>query len=178
MAAEVRAESLFSEWRAETKLYLAGISRHQRLGNSSINTQSLVTAAEIQFIPYARSWHTGLVAEYQFSTDNSFRNNLTAGSYLRFDWNRWDTTTFAVVNKTSGSPEVWFYAERVRYRFAENHKLGIVLGGAFRGRNTPTVMLGYYGTISNSLSLNVVAGPVAGGRQDFSARIELVWQVR
>ena len=125
VAADVQADSLLSEWRAETNLYLAGISNYRRSGNSSINTQSLAVAGEFQFLPYARSWHAGLVTEYQFSTDNSFRNNLNVGSYLRFDWNRWDATTIAVVNKASGNPVTWFYAERVRYRFAENHKLGI-----------------------------------------------------
>ena len=175
---EVQADSLFSEWRSETNLYLAGISNYRRSGNSSINTQSLAVAGEFQFLPYARSWHAGLVTEYQFSTDNSFRNNLNVGSYLRFDWNRWDATTIAVVNKASGNPVTWFYAERVRYRFAENHKLGIELGGAIRAGDTPTVVLGYYGTISDSISLNVAVGPVAGGRQNFSARIELLWQVR
>jgi len=177
VAADVQADSLLSEWRAETNLYLAGISRYRRSGNSTGNTQSLATTAELRFVPYARRWHTGLFADYQFTADSRFDNELNIGSFFQYSWNRWDATTFAFVNKTPGKPGAWFHAERLRYRIAENHRLGMEMSGAFSHWDTPAPQLGYYGAISDSISLNVIAGPFGDGAQQLSARIELVWQI-
>jgi hypothetical protein len=81
------------------------------------------------------------------------------------------------VNQSPRTDKTWLYAGRLRYYVAENHKLGIEAYGQFGNAHSPQLMLGYYGDISDSVSLNLALGPLTSSGPDLSARLELVWQV-
>jgi hypothetical protein len=49
--------------------------------------------------------------------------------------------------------------------------------GSFKYPDSLQLMLGYYDTISDSLSLNVDVGPRAGKVAEFSAHLKLIWHV-
>jgi len=82
------------------------------------------------------------------------------------------------VNQAPGRADTWLYATRLRYRVKEHFKLGIEALAPIAHANAPEVMLGYYGSITKSLSLNVLAGAGVNGGPDRLARMELSWQVR
>ena len=80
-------------------------------------------------------------------------------------------------SKSPGAPILWMYAGRVRYRVANSHKFGIEAVGTFRDPPASKLMFGYYGTISRSVSVNLVVGAALDSGHDRAARTELVWQI-
>jgi len=176
-ATEGFAQSLDTGWRAETELYLTGMTNYQKNGGSSASIDNLAATAELLFLSDAQPWYVSMFANYKFSTDGRYLDNLNLGALLRYDWNKWDVTTYVFVNQLPETPDTWFNAGRVRYRVAENHKLGVEITVPFKDPGSLELMLVYYGEISTSLSLNVAAGPGIGEIADFNARLELTWQI-
>ncbi len=172
------AQSLDTVWRAETELYLTGMANYQKNGGSSASIDNLSTTAELIFLSDARPWYVSLFANYKFSTDSRYLDNFSLGALLKYEWNKWDATTYVFVNQSSETPDTWLYAGRVRYRVAEDHKFGVEAMAPFKDPGSLELMLVYYGEISDSLSLNVAAGPGIGEVPDFNARLELSWQIR
>ena len=169
------AQSLDTGWKAETNLYLSGITNYQKNGGTSASIDNLSTTAELRFLSDARPWIASLFANYKFSTDSRYLDNINLGALLKYRWNKWDATTYMFVNQSSRTPDTWLYAGRVRYRLAQNHKIGVEAMAPFKEPDSMELMLVYYGDISDSLSLSVAAGPGMGEVPDFGARLELTW---
>ena len=177
IAGEGFAQSVDTSWRAETRLYLTGIANYQQINGTSARYDYLATTAELQFTSDAKPWYVSLFADYRFSTVSEFTDEVNLGGLFEYSRYEWDATTYLFVNQSPRTSDTWHYAGRLRYRVAENHKIGIEAMGTLKYPDSPQMMLGYYGDISDSLSLNVAAGPVAGKGGDFSARLELIWEV-
>jgi len=177
-ATEGFAQSLDTGWKAETRLYLTGMSNYQKNHGSSASYDNMATTAELRFMSDARPWYASLFVNYRFSADSRYTNNVNLGGLLKYGWNNWDATTYVFVNQSSVTPDTWLYAGRVRYRVAENHKLGMETVATFEDPGSVELMLAYYGDISDSLSLSVAAGPGIGEIPDFNVRLELSWQIR
>lgn len=176
-ATEGFAQSLDTGWRAETELYLTGMTNYQKNSGTSASIDNLAATAELLFLSDARPWYVSLFANYKFSTDSRYLNNINLGALLKYEWHKWDATTYVFVNQSSETPDTWFHAGRLRYRVAENHKLGVETTVPFKDPSSLELMLVYYGEISDSLSLNLAAGPGMGEVPDFNARLELTWQI-
>ncbi len=177
LATEGYAQSLGTGWRTDTEIYLTGMTNYQKNGGSSTSIDNLAATAELLFLSDARPWYVSLFANYKFSTDSRYLANINLGALLEYKWRKWDATMYMFVNQSSETPDTWLYAGRVRYRVAENHKLGIEAMSPFKGPSSLELMRVYYGEISDSLSLNLAAGPGIGDVPDFNARLELTWQI-
>jgi hypothetical protein len=171
------AQSVDTDWRAETRLYLTGMANYQQINGTSASYDYLATTTELRFTSNAKPWYTSLYADYRFSTVSRFTDQVNLGGLFKYSRYKWDATTYLFVNQSPRTDDTWLYAGRFRYRIAENHKIGIEAIGTLKYSDSPQLMLGYYGSISDSLSLNFAAGPVAGNDGDFSARLELIWRV-
>jgi hypothetical protein len=121
---------------------------------------------------------TSLFADYRFSTDGRHTDHANLGGLFKYGWKKWDSTSYLFVNKSPRSSDTWLYAQRIRYRIADKHKIGIEAYGSLEKAGSPQLMLGYYGDVSDSVSLNLALGPVTQSGPDFSARLELIWQFR
>lgn len=170
--------ALDSAWRSDTRVYVSAVSTHTRYANSTSTQNFLATTAELKFSSDIRPWSAGLFADYRHSLLDRDYDNLNLGGYFKYRWENWDATTFLFASKPRAFRHSRIYAGRLRYRVAANHKLGIVASGSFEYPESPTIGLGYFGSIRDSLSLNVVAGPGINDGPDFAAALELVWQVR
>lgn len=177
LAGVATAQTIESAWNVETRFYLSGMSFYWETGESTTNYETLAATGELRFKLAARPWYASLFADYRFSTDGRHTDHVNLGGAFRYDWKKWDLTTFAFVNQSPRTDKTWLYAGRLRYRVAENHKLGLEAYGTFENQKSPQLMLGYYGDISDSVSLNLALGPLSGSGPDISARLELIWQV-
>ena len=63
-----------------------------------------------------------------------------------------------------------------RYR-ADRHRLGIEVTGLFEDPDESTLMLGYYGTISRTVSFRFVVDAKINAGQEQVVRTELVWRI-
>jgi hypothetical protein len=171
------AQTIESEWNVETRFYLSGMSFYWETGDDSTSYETVAATGELRFRLAARPWYASLFADYRFSTDGRHTDHVNLGGLFKYGWEKWDATTYVFVNQSPRTDKTWLYAGRLRYYVAENHKLGIEAYGQFGNAHSPQLMLGYYGDISDSVSLNLALGPLTSSGPDLSARLELVWQV-
>lgn len=176
-ATEGFAQSVDTEWKAETRLYLSGMSFYWETDNDSTRYETVAATGELRFRLAVRPWYASLFADYRFSTDGRHTDHVNLGGLVKYGWEKWDATTYVFVNQSPRTERTWLYAGRVRYRVAEDHKLGIEAYGQFGNAHSPQFMFAYYGDISDSVSLNLALGPLTSSGPDFSARLELLWQV-
>jgi hypothetical protein len=172
------AAPVSTDWHAETQFYLTGMMDFRSEKGYSNSWDTVATTVEIKFSSEARPYYGGLFADYRFSSDNHFDDIVNLGVYMKYGLRKWDATSFLFVNKMHGKRDSWLYAGRLRYRIFENHKLGIEAMGSFRKPESPALAFGYYGSLSDALSLNVILDPGVNHGPDFAAHMELVWQVR
>ena len=96
----------------------------------------------------------------------------------KYSATRWDHSLYTFLSKSPAAVDRWAYFARTRYRVGERHKIGIEAMGLLRTPPSSRLMLGYYGSLTPSLSANVAAGAGLGSGADRAARVELVWRVR
>jgi hypothetical protein len=166
-----------AQWQTEPSFYLAGVTGYVEKDGTSYGFDALAMAAELKISHFARRWYASVFAEYHISGDDGFDDIINVGTYWKYNRQSWDATTFIFVNQTPRTAHTWYYASRLRLHVAGNHKVGVEVAGSLTHAESPTLALGYYGDINDSLSVNVIADPGINGRHDFAARMELVWQV-
>ena len=87
-ATEGFAQSLDTGWRAETELYLTGVTNYQKNSGSSASIDNLAATAELLFLSDARPWYVSLFANYRFSTDSRYLDNINLGALLKYEWRK------------------------------------------------------------------------------------------
>lgn len=165
-------------WRIEPRLYLSGITTQARKGDWVSTHRFVSTAAEFRFASPSHPVSAGLFADYRYALGDRAFDNLNLGGYLKRERGRWDSTAFLFASKPRHAKHTRIYAARIRYRVAPDHKLGLFASGSVDYPGSPFLGLGYFGSIRDSLSLNLVAGPGLNHGPDFVTQLELVWQLR
>ena len=117
-----------------------------------------------------------MFVDYHYSPDEQYNGILNTGAYAKYQGSRWDTTAAIFNHDGPEASDLWAYAGRIRYRLVRNHKVGIEIMGALRNPSSPELGLGYYGDISDTLSIKLVAGANFKTGSHRAARTELVWQ--
>lgn len=174
---EASAESDGNDWQLSVPLYLKGGAFFQQKGDARATYQALVANLEFALSSPIRPYSVGLFVNQRFSPDNRFDGAVNLGGLFRYKATQWDTSTYVFKSESRGGPGLWVFGEQVRYRFADRHKLGIEAFGPFRDPGETTLLLGYYGTISRTVSVKIVAGANINAGQDRVALAELVWQI-
>jgi len=172
------AAPVSTDWHAETQFYLSGMMNFRSENGYSNSWDTVAATAEIKVSSEARPYHGGFFADYRFSSDKHFDDIVNLGIYMKYGLQKWDATTFLFINKMHGRRDTRVYAGRLRYRIFENHKLGIEAMGSFRNPESPALAFGYYGSLTDALSLNVILDPGVNHSPDFAAHVELTWQIR
>jgi hypothetical protein len=172
------AEPIDSAWQLRPEFSIAGMTSYASDGGVATNHDIVSLTGELKLHSEARPYYGGVFVNYRGSTRERFDENLNLGAYVRVNLSRWDATTWLFVNQAPGRGDTWLYAARLRYRVAERYKLGVEALAPVERANAPELMLGYYGSLTKSLSLNVLAGTGVNGGPDRLARMELSWQVR
>lgn len=177
LSADVHADSVDDGWQVSVPLYLTASAFYQKKGESTVAYESVAASVEVQLASHARPYSAGLFFDYQFSPDPRFDGTVTVGGLFKYRFYNWDTTTYLVYDKAPRAPSEWLYAGRIRYRLSEWHKLGVEANGSFEDSASPKLMIGYYGTISRTVSVKFIAGLNTNAGQERVARAELAWRV-
>ena len=176
MTASAPAAAADDGWRVSVPLYLVAGTYYHSNGVSADTYQGVVASAEIVLSSPIHPYSAGVFVAQFLSADRNYDRTSLAGGLFEHGIRNWDSSLYLVNYDAPDASPLWKFAGRVRYRFAARHKLGVEIVGAFRDPSASTVMLGYYGTISRSLSIKLVAGSKFKSGQKRSARTELVWQ--
>ena len=171
-----RAATAEDGWRLSIPAYLSAGAYHLTRSNGSHSFSSVNASAEILMSSAEQAYSAALFVDYHYSPDEQYNAILNAGGYAKYQGIRWDTTAALFNHDGPASSDVWAYAGRVRYRFAENHKFGVEILAALRDASSPDLGIGYYGDLSNTLSIKIIAGANFKTGSKRTARTELVWQ--
>jgi hypothetical protein len=171
-----RAETATDGWQVSIPAYLSAGAYHLTRGNGSHSFNSVNAAAEILLSSPEQPYSAALFVDYHYSPDEQYNGILNAGAYAKYQGIRWDTTAAMFNHDGPESSDLWAYAGRIRYRLVRNHKVGFEFVGALRDPSSPVLSLGYYGDISDTLSIKIVAGANFKTGSQRAARTELVWQ--
>ena len=174
---EALAESDDNDWQLSVPLHLKGGAFFQQKGDARATYEALAANLEFVLSSPIRPYSVGLFVNQRFSPDNRFDGAVNFGGLFRYKASQWDTSTYVFKSESRGGPGLWVFGEQVRYKFADRHKLGIEAFGPFKDLGETTLLLGYYGTISRSVSVKIVAGANINAGQDRVALTELVWQI-
>ena len=174
---EASAESADSDWQLSVPLYLQGGAYFRQEGDASVSYEVLAANLELLLSSPIRPYSVGLFINQRISPDSRYSGALNLGGFLEYRADRWDTSTYLFRNQSRGAPGLWVFGEQLRYQFADGHKLGIEVIGTFKDPGASTLMFGYYGTISRTVSVNFVAGAKINAGQERVARTELVWRI-
>lgn len=178
VAVSAQAAADDAQWQMEPRFFLAGVTGYVEKDGASYGFDALAMAAELKISGFARRWYASMFAEYRISGDDGSDDIINVGTYWKYNRQSWDATTFIFVNQSPRTAHTWYYAGRLRFHVAGNHKVGVEAAGSLTHAESPTLALGYYGDINDSLSVNIIADPGVTGGPDFAAKLELVWQVR
>ena len=176
-AGTAQAEAPDEPWHISTPFYLAAGAHYYSNGRSSGAFNTMTVYVEAVLSSRARPYSAGLFVDYSFSPDSREDGTVNAGGLLEYEIHNWDASAYAFNSKSQGDMSMWLYAGRIRRRIAENHKIGIEVVGLFRDPPASKVMIGYYGTISRSLSFNLAAGAALNSGHDRAVNAVLVWQI-
>ena len=171
-----RADTADSAWQISVPAYLSAGAYHLTHGNGSHSFSSVNATAEILVSSPLRPVSAALFVDYNHSPDEQYNGILSIGAYADYEANRWDITGALFNHDGPKYPDEWAYAGRFRYRVAGNHKIGVEILGALRDASSPNLGVGYYGDISDTLSIKIVAGGNFKSWTQRAARTELVWQ--
>ncbi len=177
IAGESNAQSGDRNCGIEPRLYLSALGYYWAKDDASARFDNLAATTELRITPCHRSWHAGLFVDYRYSADHLHHDKLNIGSLINFGRHRWDARLYAFVSTSPRSRHHWVYMGRVRYRLADDHKVGLEAIGNFRHAKAPQLLLAYYATVTDSLSLTLAAGRGTHAGPDLSARLELAWRV-
>jgi hypothetical protein len=175
--ADIHAEPLGDGWRVSVPVSLSSNTLIQSNANDTFTFQSVSASTGFDLASKRSAWSGGFFIDRHFSKDEPVDGMVNTGAFVKYRFGRWDTTAVIVSSKPQGQSGILLYGNRLRYRVADGHKLGIQTMAPLSGPDSTIVMLRYDGTISSRLAINVAAGTsVSGGRQHI-ASVELVWDV-
>jgi len=165
-------------WRVRPEFSVVASANYAR-GNGEASGYSTASAVlELELRPEARPYRITTFVSYSAADDRRHDAQFNFGAYASYDLARWDTTSWLVVNKSPGNPHAWLYATRLRYRLAAGHKLGVEAMAPLRDANAPLLLGGYYGSLSSSWSIKLLAGTSVAGDADVVVRFAISRQLR
>jgi len=173
---QARAATPDDGWHLSVPLTLTAGAYVISSNSRSDSFSSLNGSAELLLSSAQHPVSAALFVDYNYSPDEQYRGIVSAGGYTQYQGSRWDTTVALFNHDGPAYSGLWAYAGRLRYRFAENHKVGVEFVGALRDASSPELAIGYYGDISSSLSIKITAGANFKTGSQRAARTELVWQ--
>ena len=176
IATAANAESAASRWHVSFPVYLSAGAYYQSDGETTDTFQAVAGSAEVLFSSQAHPYSIGLFVGQVYSPDDRRNGAVFGGGLFEHQLRSWDTTASLFNYDSRGADRLWKYFGRVRYRFATRHKLGIEVVGPLRDPSASNLMVGYYGTITESFSVNFVVGSQVNAGRNRVARTELVWQ--
>jgi len=174
---DASADSADNEWQLSVPLYLKGGAFFQQKGDASVSYEAFAANLELVLSSPMRPYSISLFFNQRISPDSRFNAAVNLGGLFRYKASRWDSSTYVFKSDSRGSPGLWVLGEQLRYRFADRHKLGIEAFAPIKDPGETTLMLGYYGAISRTVSIKIVAGANINAGQDRVALTEVVWQI-
>lgn len=170
------ARAANSDWRISAPVSITAGTYFQKSDGQSKTIDGLYTFAELRLSSSIRNYSLGVFYDYFASSADNAHGAQNLGLVHRFGISSWDVASYVFGHKPTRGRRAWGFANRVRYRIVDGHKVGVEAFGSFKHPEDPKVMLGYYGDISENLSVKLAIGTRLNDVAPQFAQLELSWQ--
>jgi hypothetical protein len=157
-------------------IYLAARSSYTETRGRSARADSVAAGVQRRFTLPTSSYSAGILVEYSFA--HVAGGELILAGMFGYKRSAWMVSASPFLKKASDSGAEWRYAAGIRRRLARRHWLGVELLGPLGGHRPSKRMIGYYGAISDTVSVNVAVGKGGGKGLDRATRAAVVWRFR
>jgi hypothetical protein len=166
-----------ARWRGEAVFQLAARADYAGTQGQVSRREAVVGSAQLRFASPARPISAGLMIEHRFVAEQA--DTLLVAGVLTYKMPTWTATASPFYKRTEhrGAGE-WDYWASVRRHVASRHGLGIELFGSLGTGRAEQWTLGYYGTMTETLSVSVLAGAGFDSGPDWMARATVTWKLR
>lgn len=164
-------------WRAEAVFQLAARADYAGTEGHVRRRESVIGSAHLRFASRARPISAGLMIEHRF-VDEQPDTLLVAGVFT-YKIPKWTATASPFYKRTEHRDAGdWDYWASARRHISSRNALGAELFGTLDTGRAEQWMLGYYGTITETLSVSVLAGSGFDSGPDWVARAAVTWRLR
>lgn len=166
-----------ARWQAKAVFELGARADYVGAQGHVGRRDAVVGSMYLRFASPARPIIAGLMIEYRL-VDEQADTLLVAGMFT-YEMPKWTAAASPFYKKTAHrAAGDWDYWASVRRHIAGHHALGVELFGALETGRPEKWLLGYYGAITETLSVSVAAGSGFGAGPDWVARTSVTWRPR
>lgn len=151
-------------------------AHYEKAEGESARYESVAPAVHLRFTPRAQAVAVGLSAEYEFAHDSAEDDAVELVGVVGYETATWMATANLLYERPAGSSGELSYAAGVRRGFTQRHALGLEVLGSLESNGSSEALLGYYGTLSESFSINVGVGTGIDEGPDWAARTAFIWR--
>ena len=165
-----------ARWQAETVFRLTARTDYAGTQGHVTRRRAVVGSAHLRFTSPARPISAGLLIERRL-VDEQPDTLLVAGQFT-YKAPKWTATASPFYKRTEhrGAGD-WNYWASGRRHIASRHGLGVELFGDLGTGRAERWTLGYYGTITSTVSVSVVVGSGFDSGPDWVAGAAMTWRL-
>jgi hypothetical protein len=172
-----RGEDAATNHGSDVAFQVAVRSDYKKTDEHAERQRALVLATHLRRASTTRPYSAGLVLEYSFVDDG--RDTLLLGGMFTHRRGKWAAAASPFYK---GTPRTrtgqWYGWGSLRRQVTKRHSLGVEVLRPIGTDKPAKWLLGYSGTISESVSLNLAVGSELGDGADRVVRGSVVWRPR
>ena len=170
------AEAIEGQSRQSSAALRVGVRSDHALTADRATRRTAITAAAQWRLASLGRYGAALVVEYHFVREQG--GTLLIGPMFSRQTARWSVAASPFFKQTESAAGSWLYWGSVRRRVTERHEIGMELYGSLATLRGGKWLVGYYGRVSDALSINLSVGAGLDNGPDRVARTTIVWQLR
>ena len=177
LCSNAKAGVVGDSWQFSFPVSMSGGAYFKKNSGQSTTIDGIYSFGELRLSSKFRSYSLGVFFDHFSSSIDSANGARSMGAVHRFKANSWDFANYVFGHKPTRGRRYWAFANRVRYRIVDNHKIGLETIASFRSASEPKIMLGYYGDLSKSTSVKLSVGTALNATAPKFAQVEFSWDV-
>jgi len=160
---------------ATTSVSLAARSDYQETDGLSKQYRSIAATAQLRFPSPSDRYSAGVLFEYSAIEHRSDTAILAA--MVGYKAGNWSLSFAPYFYKASDRSGVWKQQSTARYRISSRSAVGLELVGSLTSLGAAKLLVGYYGKISEAMSVTLTVGSGLDTGPDVAVRSAVVWRL-
>lgn len=165
-----------ARWRGEAVFQFAARADYASEQGGVGRRDAFVGTAHLRFASPARPIVAGIMVEYGLIDE--YANTLLVAGTFSYELSKWTAAAGPFYKRAVRGVGEWQYWCGARRHIADRHAIGVELFGSLDTGRPAKWMLGYYGTITETLSFDVAAGSGIAAGPHWVARTSVTWRPR